>query len=204
MNAIDKIYEENTSPKDFSRGYLDYLSNLLATISEEQLGNFIEIVLEARERQATIFFVGNGGSAATASHFSNDISIGTRTNKKHFKTISLTDNVAVMTAIGNDYGYDHIFTKQLEVLFNPGDVVVGISASGNSQNILNAMIFANEKDGISVGLTGFSGGKLKDLAQHNIHVQTEDREYGPVEDVHMIIDHLLGNYLIQYCREKES
>jgi len=203
MNEIDKLYKAKSSPLDFSRGYLDYISNLLGKISEEQLANFIDIILEARTRRSTVYFVGNGGSAATASHFANDIAIGTRTKDRHFKVISLTDNVAVLTAIGNDYGYDHIFTKQLEVLFQPGDVVVGISASGNSANVLNAMEYANNNEGISVGLTGFSGGKLKEVAQHNVHVPTADKEYGPVEDVHMIFDHLLGNYLIQYCREQE-
>src|SRR6185369_2467294 len=109
------------------------------------IAKFIEILLQARERHARIYFIGNGGSAATASHFANDIAIGTRSWAKPFRAISLTDNVAILTAIGNDYGYTEIFVAQLKAVMEPNDVVVAISASGNSPNIIEAVRYANEQ-----------------------------------------------------------
>ena len=113
-----------------------------------------------------------------------------------FRAISLTDNVPVLTAIANDYGYDEIFLKQLEVLMSPGDVVVAISVSGNSPNVLRAVEYAQAHGATTVALTGFDGGKLRPLAQLGVHVPTTRGEYGPAEDVHMILDHLVSACLM--------
>ena len=156
--------------------------------------------MAARERGSRVFFIGNGGSAATASHFANDLAIGTRTLEKPFRVISLTDNVAVMTAIGNDYGYEQIFLQQLKTVMDPHDVVVAISASGNSPNLLTAIEWANAHGAITIGLTGFDGGRLASLAQQRVHIPSNKGEYGPVEDAHMILDHIVGNYLMLACR----
>lgn len=201
MNNVQKIFEEAKSPAAFSRNYLTYLSEVLAQLDEKAVGNFIEIILNARETGKAVYFIGNGGSAATASHFANDIQIGTRTTGKPFKVQSLTDNVAILTAVGNDFGYDYIFVKQLEALVNDGDVVVAISASGNSPNVIKAIEYAHKRNCTTVGLTGFDGGKLKEISQHNLHVPSLKGEYGPVEDVHMIFDHILGNYLMLHCKK---
>lgn len=203
MNNVQKIFEETKTPASFSRNYLSYLSTILSQLDEKAIGKFIEIILNARDTSKAVYFIGNGGSAATASHFANDIQIGTRTTGKPFKVQSLTDNVAILTAVGNDFGYDFIFVKQLEALLNDGDVVVGVSASGNSPNVIKAIEYAHLRKCTSVGLTGFDGGKLKELAQHNLHVPSIKGEYGPVEDVHMIFDHILGNYLMLYCRKHD-
>lgn len=183
------------SPGKFAKTYFNYLHQILISISETEISSFVETLLAARERDSTIFFIGNGGSAATASHFANDIGIGTRSWNKPFKAVSLTDNNAVMTAIGNDYGYQDIFTKQLQIQLRSGDVVVAISASGNSINLINAMEYANQMGGISVGLTAFDGGRLKEVCAKGIHVPCHKGEYGPAEDAHMIIDHLVHAYL---------
>jgi D-sedoheptulose 7-phosphate isomerase len=152
-------------------------------------------VLEARDRGHRVFFIGNGGSAATASHFANDFAIGTRSPEKPFRAISLTDNVAAITAIANDDGYDQIFVKQLEVLMEDGDVVVAISASGNSPSVVKALELANLRGNHTVALTGFeTGGAIAALAKTVIHVKTRKGEYGPVEDAHMFLDHLMGSY----------
>ena len=100
---------------------------------------FTKVLLESRERASSVFFIGNGGSAATASHFANDIAIGTRTDEKPFRAISLCDNQAVITAIANDDGYEEIFSQQLQVLLKKQDVVIAISASGNSPNLIRAI-----------------------------------------------------------------
>jgi D-sedoheptulose 7-phosphate isomerase len=173
---------------------------VLAKLDVKAIAACADAFWEARKRGSQIFFIGNGGSAATASHFANDIGIGTRPEGKQFKAISLTDNVASMTAIANDYGYDDLFVRQLQVLLEPQDVVVAISASGNSPNVMKAIDYANAHGAITVGLTGFDGGKLAKAVKINLHVPTEKGEYGPVEDAHMVFDHLLGAYLMQKCR----
>jgi len=184
----------------FSRNYFQYLNEVLSKISFNELSKFVEVLLDAQQRGSTIYFIGNGGSAATASHFANDIAIGIR-NKQPFKAVSLCDNQAVMTAIANDDGYGKVFSRQLEVLLKDGDVIVAISASGNSPNLLKAIEISKLKNTTTVGLTAFDGGKLSNVVDINIHVPTSQGEYGPAEDAHMILDHLISNYLTQLLEE---
>ena len=200
MNNIDQIYSESLSIKDYSKSYIDYLSSVLSNISLTDIEKFVEVLLEARERESSIFFIGNGGSAATASHFANDIAIGTRTYEKPFRAISLCDNQAVITAIANDDGYEKIFSQQLQVLLKKQDVVVAISASGNSPNLLDAIDTAKKMNTITVGISAFDGGKMKEMVDVSLHVPTEKGEYGPAEDAHMVLDHLVSNYLMRLVR----
>ena len=200
MNNIDQIYSESLSIKDYSKSYIDYLSSVLSNISLTDIEKFVEVLLEARERESSIFFIGNGGSAATASHFANDIAIGTRTYEKPFRAISLCDNQAVITAIANDDGYEKIFSQQLQVLLKKQDVVVAISASGNSPNLLDAIDTAKKMNTITVGISAFDGGKMKEMVDISVHVPTEKGEYGPAEDAHMVLDHLISNYLMRLVR----
>ena len=200
MNRLDRIFAEQPGAEGFARHYLEYLGEVIAGIDTAAIAQFVDALLEARERGARIFFIGNGGSAATASHFANDIAVGTRTPAKPFRALSLTDNVAVITAIANDDGYDNVFVQQLETLMQPGDVVVAISASGNSANVVKAIEYANANGAHSIALTGFDGGRLSVLAGLSVHIPTQAGEYGPAEDGHMIIDHLIGSYLIRRVR----
>jgi D-sedoheptulose 7-phosphate isomerase len=195
MNNLDRIFTPD--PVSFADAYLGYLTEVLKSIDRKEIGKFAETLLDAREREATVFFIGNGGSAATASHFANDIAVGTNSYFKPFRAISLTDNQAIITAIGNDFGFDEIFSRQLQLLGKQGDVVVAISASGNSKNLLKAFEYAKENEIKTVAITGFSGGAMKEMADEGIHVPTGPKEYGPAEDAHMILDHLLGNYLLR-------
>jgi D-sedoheptulose 7-phosphate isomerase len=201
MNTIEKIYSNSQSKEDFASAYIKYLTKVLESISTEEISAFIDMILDARERNSVVYFIGNGGSAATASHFANDIAIGTRTYKKPFRIVSLCDNQAVITAIANDDGYDKIFSQQLRVLLKKDDVVVAISASGNSPNLLKAMETAKQMEAITVGLTAFDGGKLKDMVDISVHVPTDKGEYGPAEDGHMVLDHLVGNYLMRFVKD---
>lgn len=198
MNNIDQFFTSN--PVAFAESYLNHLQNVLQGIDRAEIGRFIETLLEARKRGATVFFIGNGGSAATASHFANDLSIGTNDYDSPFRVISLTDNVAVITAIGNDFGYEEIFVRQLKILGKKGDVLVGISASGNSPNVLKAFDHANATGIKTVAITAFDGGKMKLLADEGIHVPTALKEYGPAEDAHMVLDHLVGSYLMRFVQ----
>jgi D-sedoheptulose 7-phosphate isomerase len=198
MNNIDRMY--TSDPVDFARAYLEYLQEVLRRIDPADIGRFIRTLLDARERAATIFFIGNGGSAATASHFSNDLSIGTNEYDKPFRAISLTDNVPILTAIANDFGYEEIFVRQLRSLGKSGDVLVGISASGNSPNLVKAFEYARSAGISTVAITAFDGGRMKAIASQGIHVATDPKEYGPAEDAHLVLDHLVSAYLMRYVR----
>lgn len=200
MNNIDKFYSEDAAA--FSAAYLDYVSAVLKKIDVREIAGFVEILLSARERGATVFFIGNGGSAATASHFANDLAIGTNAYKRPFRAVSLTDNHAIMTAIANDFGYEDVFVRQLRVLARPGDVLVGISASGNSPNVVKAFEFAKSAGVRTVAITAFDGGRMKMLRDAGVHVPTGPKEYGPAEDAHMVLDHLVGAYLIRLVRSE--
>ena len=196
MNNLDRIFTKD--PVAFAEAYLDYLTSVLKTIDAREIGQFIETLLDARERGATIFFIGNGGSTATASHFANDIAIGTNSYDKPFRAVSLTDSNAIITAVGNDFGFEEIFVRQLRVLGRAGDVVVAISASGNSPNLIRAFDYAKSIGIKTVAITAFDGGKMKQMADEGVHVPTAPKEYGPAEDAHMVLDHLVGAYLMRF------
>lgn len=198
MNNIDRFFTRD--PIAFADAYLQYLAEVMKRIDVTEVGRFIQTLLESRERHATVFFIGNGGSAATASHFANDLAIGTNSYDKPFRVMSLTDNQATITAIANDFGYQDIFVRQLRVLGKSGDVVVGISASGNSANIVNAFEFAKSAGIKTIAITAFDGGKIKAIADEGIHVPTALKEYGPAEDAHMMLDHLVGAYLMRLIK----
>jgi D-sedoheptulose 7-phosphate isomerase len=198
MNDIDRFF--NADARTFAQSYLEHIRTVLSRIDTGEIAGFIGALLYARERGATIFFIGNGGSAATASHFANDLTIGVNDYEKPFRVMSLTDNVAVMSAIGNDFGYDEIFVRQLRVLARKGDVLVAISASGNSPNLLKAFEFAKAAGVKTVALTSFDGGKMKGMADLGVHVPTAPKEYGPAEDAHLVLDHLTAAYLMRYVK----
>lgn len=195
MNNIDRIYTEDAA--EFAQRYLHYLNEVLGAIDTNAIARFIKTLVEARAREATIYFIGNGGSAATASHFANDLSIGTNSYDKPFRVVSLADNLSIITAIANDFGYEEIFVRQLQVQCRPGDVLVAISASGNSPNLIRAMEYASGVDLKTVAITAFDGGRMKQIANECVHVPTGPKEYGPAEDAHMVLDHLVSAYLMR-------
>ncbi len=200
MNRIEQLFVQNPSPEIFSRGYLSYVSDVLAKIDVKQIASFISALEEGRQRGARFYFLGNGGSAATASHFVNDLTVGTRLKTKPFRAFSLSDNIPSITALANDTSYEDIFLTQLKAHLTPQDVVIAISASGNSPNLLKAIDFANQLSVLTIGLTGFDGGKLAQAAKLNVHVPSQKGEYGPVEDAHMALDHLVHAYFAQKGR----
>jgi len=183
-----------TVSQDFSKQYLEYLTNLIEKLDTQSIAQFADLLLDSRDSGSTTFFLGNGGSASTATHFVNDVSLGSRQFEKPFRAISLCDNQAVITAIANDDGYENIFLQQLQTLASPGDTIVCISASGNSKNLIKAIEYARENNIYIVALTAFDGGYLKENCDLNIHVPTKVGEYGPAEDLHMVICGLVGSY----------
>lgn len=201
-NNIDSFFTPD--PAAFAEAYIQYLQAILQRVDPVEIGRFIETLLDARHRGATVFFIGNGGSAATASHFANDLAFGTNDYEKPFRVISLTDNVPVLTALGNDFGYEEIFVRQLRVFGRPGDVLIGISASGNSANLIMAFDYALAEGIKTVAITAFDGGKMKAMADEGVHVPTGPKEYGPAEDAHMVLDHLVGAYLTRYVKAERN
>ncbi len=154
------------------------------------LDQLAEVLLDCQKRNSTIFLLGNGGSAATASHFACDLAKGTRTdNVPTFRVITLNENVSLMTAWANDTNYERIFAEQISALVRPNDVVILISVSGNSPNILAAAVAARQADALVIALTGQSGGSLTSLANLVVCVPTQSIEQ--VEDAHLIIAHSL-------------
>ena len=193
MTTIDEAFDSNV--KNFWYSYIAHLSDLLAKTNPEQIQTFIETLVVARESGNYIFVIGNGGSASTASHMANDLAIGTRKLKKPPKIVSLSDNLSLITAIGNDFGYEHVFSRQLAVLAKADDILIAITASGNSPNLINAVKFGKEIGMKTLALTAFDGGELKKIVDVNVHVPTTIGDYGPAEDVHLVLNHFLTSYL---------
>jgi len=189
---VQRLYRERPGAAEFVDGYFAYVTDILKRVDREAVVRLINQLEQARNVGATVFICGNGGSAATSSHFQNDL---TRWRTKPMRVVSLTDNVAVITALANDYGYEHIFVMQLEPLLRPNDVVIVISASGNSPNVLNAIEFARTRQAATAALTGFDGGRVGSLCDVHVNIPCLPGEYGPVEDLHMIIDHVVMSYL---------
>ena len=164
--------------------------SILGTLDVNALNAVLNLLEETLESEKMIYIMGNGGSAATASHFQNDFNKGiSEYTEKKFRFLCLNDNVPTIMAIANDIGYDEIFRFQLLGKLRPGDVVIGISGSGNSKNIINAVEYAKECGNVVVGITGFGGGKLRAMADYSLHVPVNSMQI--TEDIHMVFDHLM-------------
>jgi D-sedoheptulose 7-phosphate isomerase len=197
-DQLAKLFQPGLGAGNYFKQYNDYLHQRLQEMDGSALEAMVQAFLTARKNDNIIYFVGNGGSAATASHFAQDLAaVGQKAAVSSFRTLSLTDNTSYITALGNDLGFDKIFSEQLRHLFKKDDVLVAISASGNSPNIIAAAELAKKLGGHLFALTGFDGGKLATLAHHTLLVATPKGEYGPVEDAHMIIDHVVTGYLLE-------
>jgi len=201
MNNLDKIYQEKgLDPAGFSLGYVNHLVTLLQNLDHEKVGECINALEEARQNDQTIFVIGNGGSASTASHIGNDFGLcvlkkSNKENNKSYRALALTDNLSVISAIGNDSTFENVFLDQLKVHFRKGDKLIVISASGNSPNLVVAAEWFKNQGGTVMGWLGFDGGKLKDIVQIPVVVSTPKGEYAPVEDVHLIINHIIVSWM---------
>jgi D-sedoheptulose 7-phosphate isomerase len=176
---------------DCINDYLTELESVLRRISREQIERVVAALLDAWQERRTVFVIGNGGSAATASHMMNDLNKYTVVEGlPRFRCVALTDNVPLMTAIGNDISYADIFVEQLKNLLQAGDVLVAISASGNSPNIVKAVEYARASSATVVGLCGQPGGMLAQMADVKVVIPSD--RIGQQEDGHMILDHVIS------------
>ena len=180
------------------RHYLTQLKGVLDQLPLEQLREVGDLIYHAYEKDHTVFVFGNGGSAALASHLATDFAKGTHypspagcdlSGVRRMKVMSLTDNVSMITAWSNDLAYDAVFAEQMENFVQPGDVVIGISGSGNSPNVLRALELARKKGATTVGLTGFAVGKMKALLEYALVVPSDSMQQ--IEDAHVVMAHML-------------
>ena len=179
----------------FAEQYKTELIQTIDRIDLEKVNQAIDWFKEARAKGKTIFVCGNGGSASTASHFACDIVKGASYNRQNrFRIMALTDSLPTMTAYSNDVSYECVFCEQLKNFAQPGDLVMGISGSGNSANVLRAVEYANSIGCKTIGLTGRDGGKLGPLV--NLNIQVPVPHMGRIEDAHMIVCHMIGYYFM--------
>ena len=185
---------------NFFQSYIDDLKDALDELSEEVLGQVLDILHVARMDNQQVFILGNGGSASTASHFVCDLGKNTRVQGvPNFRVMGLTDNIVLFSALANDEGYENVFAIQLGNYLQADDVVIGISTSGNSQNVINAIQFAKSVGAKTIGFTGFNSGELGSLADVDLHVSSHSIEH--VEDIHLVLEHLITKGLHEKAME---
>jgi D-sedoheptulose 7-phosphate isomerase len=185
------------SPEALTAKYLETLRETLARVDLGAVARVTQSLREARDSGSHIFIAGNGGSAATASHWVNDLGKATkRSGRAAMRVMGLSDNVSWLTALANDEGYERVFAGQLENFAEPGDVLVVISASGNSPNLIEAVKLAAARGMRTVALLGFDGGKLKTLVDDVIWIASEKGAYELVEDVHSVLCHAITRNLV--------
>lgn len=185
-------------PRRVVDDYLATFRDLLDRIDLDGVTRAVELLRNARDRGSTIFIAGNGGSAATAAHLVNDLGKATKSSgRRPMRVMCLSDNVSWLTALGNDEGFERVFTGQLENFASPGDVLILISASGNSPNLVDAAGYAGEQGVETIGILGFDGGKLKRMVDEALWLESSIGLYGPVETGHSVICDVITTCLIR-------
>ena len=181
----------------FGAFYRDYLSEFIETLQRLNVDILERIMNElesARQNGAQVFVIGNGGSAASASHWACDFGKGINVGEsKRLRIFSPIDNVALGTALSNDITYDEVFTEQLKNYLNPGDLIIGLSVSGNSENVVRAFLYGKQHGAKTISITGSARGRMAELA--DIPLVVESGNYGIVEDIHMFIAHVISQYM---------
>ena len=182
--------------ESYVAAYKKSAMQVLKTVPEDLVADLASRLETARQNERQIFVCGNGGSAASASHLANDLGKGASQDRSpRFRVISLTDNIPWISAVANDYDYDQVFVEQLRNYGRSGDLLLAISGSGNSPNVINAVRWANRKGIDTVGITGRSGGDLSECARHVIRVDSS--HMGHIEEAHFLILHLVSYYFME-------
>ena len=195
-------------PKDFINGYLLEITRCLASIDKTKIELIIDVLVDAYKKDRKVFILGNGGSASTASHMACDLGKGTLqriydNTERRFRVISLTDNVAIMTAFANDLSFDEIFVQQLRNLVDTDDIVIALSGSGNSPNVIKAMEYAKLCGAKTIGILGFkTGGKVGSIV--DISIVVDSNHYGPIEDIQLVLNHMIAAWIakIKHVHDK--
>jgi len=197
-----------TSIKEFIQEYINEVKNSLDTLDIKKINTAVSMIVKAYDKGSRVFILGNGGSASTATHMACDLGKGTLSRfydnkEKRLRVISLSDNTALLTAYANDLSFEHAYVQQLRNLVEKQDLVIVISGSGNSKNLLKAIKYAKDQGAKTLGILGFkNGGKLAEMVDSAIIVQSN--HYGPVEDVHLVMNHLLSSCFAKIKREYDD
>lgn len=193
MEDMSERDNKSLTLNEYALEYLKEIKEAMDEIPLRDLEQIVNVIQDAYRKRKQIFIVGNGGSASTASHFACDLGKGTASGQKpRFRVMSLNDNIPLMTAIGNDLGYQELFAEQLRNWLEEGDVVILITCSGNSENILKAAEYANSRGATTVAFIGFGGGKLKKMVKE--HVTFSSTKFEVVEPLHLLLEHLISFY----------
>ena len=185
---------------DYSKDIVEYINiekQILDSLDVSAVNEMMQVILEAYENEKRIYIFGNGGSSATASHYQNDFNKGLSENlQKKFNMVCLNNDLPTIMAIANDISFDEVFRYQLRGRIQPGELVIAISGSGNSANVINAVKYAKEQGNKVIGLCGYNGGKLKELADIAVHVNINNMQV--VEDIHMVLDHMMVTVFMKH------
>ena len=184
--AIVQDFEKDIGHKSEIKEYFNQLASSLESINLEGLNTLVQLVITARSEDRKIFIAGNGGSASTAEHMAADLS---NTLTKRVNAISLVSNTPRVLAIANDYGYEHVFSRQLQLVGSARDLLIVFSGSGNSTNLIHAVGTAKEMNISTIGIVGFDGGKLKGIVDYCVHIENNDMQIA--EDIHLAINHMM-------------
>lgn len=196
MHKLAELFEKSDSMQRYARGYCARLAEVLDQVDVEAIARTADVLDTAAREARTIYLIANGGSAAVASHMVNDLVVGSFVEgQPPFRVFCLTDNAASVTALSNDAAFDEIFVHQLRVHLAAGDVVLAMSASGNSENILRGVAYARSVKAMTIGWCGFDGGRLAQACDIVVHVPATPDEYGPVEDAFGVLSHMISGYL---------
>ncbi|MCC6300612.1 MAG: SIS domain-containing protein [Anaerolineales bacterium] len=188
---------------DQIKTYINQLTETVNQLPVDRVAEVVEILRTARLQGRQVFIMGNGGSASTATHFVCDLAKNTRhPSHPHFRAIGLTDNMAILSAYANDEGYENVFAAQLANLIEADDIVIAISASGNSANVLKAVEAARKHNACTIGFTGFDGGRLGSMVDLQVHVNSHIIEH--VEDIHLMLEHMIVKTLKDLANDEMS
>ncbi len=195
-NKIAQMYDASASPAEYAQRYTNHFADVVRGLNIEAVAKAAEIIERCAEDNKTFFVIGNGGSGAVAGHWVNDLSANTVVaGKPGFRVMSLCDNAFSITALANDASYEQIFSIQLAANMRPGDVVMALSVSGGSPNILRGVEYANAHGGYTIGCAGFDGGALAKISHLPIVIPSTKDEFGPVEDMFSVIMHIIQSYI---------
>jgi len=196
VHALRTLFTESRTTGAYSTRFLAHMAKVLTQLDGEGIGRVVDAVAATHATGKTIYVIANGGSAAVGSHFVNDLGVNSLVpGKPGIRVFCLADNVEAITAVANDAGYENIFLFQLQCVLQPGDLVLAMSVSGNSPNILKAVEYAKANGARTIGLCGFEGGGLSKSADLVVHIPSTKDEYGPVEDAFSVICHIISGHL---------
>ena len=201
MSIIQSSFEKSKDFNEFLLMYTTHFSEALKQLEKMDFSPLVDLILNCRDQSKKLIFMGNGGSAANAIHISTGLSYVTRHWIKPLKSMSLCSDPVLMSSLSNDFSYKEVFYRQLLVHLNEGDVVIALSVSGNSENIIRAVEYAKEMKATTVAFLGSDGGKLKPMVDLPFHIGDKECLLGLTEDVHMLIGHALGYYLEHKLKE---